>query len=187
MTVVPIRPWKADKEWSDAFMPQVKRILGAELISEASPVEDALHNTDLMIGDRQLVLAAIRVGVRIRKPSYLDRFSHQFTIRAERTKTGNQTELAKIIRGYGDYFFYGIASPDADELACWALIDLGEFRLWFNQELFAHRTPFDGPIANGDGGSTFYAFNLDDLPPAAVKNRLVYQTLDQYDLAGMAL
>ena len=50
--------WKTDKRWSDRFLPEIKGIIGAHLITEPPFEEDAERNTDLMV----LRLDAIRIG-----------------------------------------------------------------------------------------------------------------------------
>jgi hypothetical protein len=69
-----------DKRWSDRFLPEIMGILGKHLISEPPVEEDAERNTDLMV----LRLEAIRIGCRIRKHKYLDKYGDEFTIRAGR-------------------------------------------------------------------------------------------------------
>ena len=116
--------WKADKRWSDRFLPEIKAILGTHLIGEPPVEEDAERNTDLMV----LKMEAVRIGCRIRRHKYLVAFGNEFTIRAGRP-SGAKTELAKIVEGWGDYFFYGFSNAEHHELAAWFLGDLRVFRL----------------------------------------------------------
>ena len=162
-------------------MPEVKRILGEHLISDAPAYEDQRRNTDLMIGDRELVLAAIRVGVRIRDHEFLIRYPNDYTIRTNRLRSGNETELAKIIRGYGDYFFYGIAGVDESTLGCWVIIDLAEWRLWFMHWLAGHQGELPGPvIRNADGSSAFMPLGIDELPTEAIRARVKAEPMPSY-------
>jgi len=124
--------WENDKRWSDRFLPEVKRILGEHLISEAPYEEDAERNTDLIV----LRLEAIRIACRIREHKHLLHYRHQFTIRSLRP-SGNPTELAKIREGWGDYFFYGFADQTHTSLCQWTLGDLEALRRHMNQ-CFAH-------------------------------------------------
>ena len=96
--------WKADKRWSDRFLPQIKQILGLHLIDEPPVEEDMRHNTDLIV----LRLDAVRVACRVRKYQYYLEYTDEFTVR-ERRPSGERTELAKIIQGWGDYMLYGFA------------------------------------------------------------------------------
>jgi len=162
--------WQDDKGKTDQVLPAVKRILGEHLISAAPFAEDAERNTDLIV----LRLEAVRIGVRIRSASYWDNpvYRGEFTIRAGRP-SGNKTELAKIIEGWGDYFFYGFATPGYDGLIAYVLGDLRVFRLWFNQCL-AKLPPNSYPgqfLKNGDGSSSFYSYKIADLPAQFVVAR----------------
>lgn len=161
--------WQADKRWSDKFIPEIKSILGVHLIGEPPVEEDAERNTDLMV----LKLDAVRIGCRIRKNSYLRSYGDEFTIRQGRPKTGNKTELTKVIEGWGDYFFYGFCDEDEHRLSAWMIGDLKVFRLWFATELW-RLPPGRSPgfeKANFDGSSTFISFKIDDLPPEFIVGR----------------
>ena len=151
--------WRPDKEWSDAFLPEIKHVLGVHLIGEAPVEDDQQRNTDLIV----LKMDAVRIGCRVRRPKYLDRYADEFTIRAGRP-SGAKTELTKIVEGWGDYLFYGIAAPDEADLACWLLGDLKAFRLWFNRRLAEGHRPWQCQ-QNHDGSSDFLAFKIADLGP----------------------
>lgn len=154
------QPWQNDKRWSDVFLPEIKRILGENLIAEPPIEEDTERNTDLIV----LRLDAVRVGCRVRRAKYQEQYGHEFTIRAGRP-SGVKTELAKIIEGWGDYFFYGFADEASSRLTRWLLGDLKVFRLWFNQQLFQCHGKCPGrSMANGDGSSSFRVFRRDELP-----------------------
>ena len=114
--------WKNDKRWSDRFLPEIKGIIGTHLITEPPYEEDAERNTDLMV----LRLDAIRIGCRVRKFKFSEAYPNEFTIRTVRP-SGAQTELGKIIEGWGDYFFYGFADAQESGLFSWALCDLKKF------------------------------------------------------------
>ena len=166
--------WKRDKQWSDKFLPDIKRILGEHLIGEPPQEEDAERNTDLMV----LRMEAVRIGCRVRKHKYLDycdgQYRNEFTIRAGRP-SGVKTELAKIIEGWGRYFFYAFSNEDESGLAAWMLGDLNVFRLWFNRWLAAHsgNSPGTGQD-NKDDSSSFRAFSISRLPEGFIVARLVY-------------
>jgi len=114
-----------DKKWSDRFIVEIKRILGEHLISEAPIEEDISHNTDLMV----LKLDAIRVACRIRKYYYFTIYPNDITIRSKRP-SGSETELSKIINGWGDYMFYGFSDETESQLVSWKLISLDNLREW---------------------------------------------------------
>ncbi len=152
------------------FIPQIKRLLAEKLVDEAPPEEDRLHNTDLLV----LKLSTVRVACRVRTFDYLDKYGHEFTLRARRP-SGADTELAKVVSGWGDYIFYAIATPDDCDLAVWMLGDLNVFRRWYVRQLWLGKRPRE--IPNGDRSSTFCAFRIDDLPAEFVEAR---RSRDQY-------
>jgi hypothetical protein len=152
--------WQDDKNWSDRFLPEIKRILGEYLITSAPIDEDAEHNTDLIV----LKLDSVRIGCRIRRYHYWLQYPNEFTIRSGRPN-GNKTELAKIVEGWGDYFFYGFSDDAEQSLIAWTLGDLKIFRLWFNRTIVVNKGVLPGmPQKNGDSSSSFLAFNLNSLP-----------------------
>lgn len=149
--------WKQDKRWSDKFLPEIKSILGRYLISESPFEDDAYKNTDLIV----LKLDAVRIGCRVRRSEFLEKYKDEFTIRADRPN-GNKTELAKIIEGWGNYFFYAFADSN---LVFWTLCDLNVFRLWFNSKIVLEKGKIPGClIPNGDGSSSFRVFKFSDIP-----------------------
>lgn len=163
-----MQPFDHDFDWQRALLPQIKRILAEHLVDEAPAEEDAFHNTDLIV----LRMKAIRIACRLRRYDYLHRYPDEFTIRSSRPRTGNETELPKVLRGWGDYIFYGFATPACDDLAAWLLGDLGEFRLWHHRYLSTNGGRQPGTEQrNGDASSTFRAYRIGDLPPAFVIER----------------
>lgn len=149
-----MRNFAADKRWSDRFLPEIKRILGEHLIDEAPFEEDAQHNTDLMV----LRLKLIRIGCRVRRAKYHAQYADEFTIRSDRP-SGAETELSKVVDGWGDYFFYGFSDSAETDLQDWMLGDLDVFRDWFDYEESPCREK-----NNEDGSSMFRAFKKSELP-----------------------
>ena len=125
--------WVIGKEWSDRFLPEIKAALGVWLVAEPEVEEDRDRNTDLIV----LRMESVRIACRIRKHEYLLQYPDEFTIRAHRP-SGAKTELAKIVEGWGQFFFYGFANRAGDGLGAWALCDLNVFRLWFNRYIVTH-------------------------------------------------
>ncbi|WP_439521091.1 hypothetical protein [Marivita sp.] len=111
-----------NRTWSDQFIPEIKRIVGAELLKVASNTLDQTQATDLVMLDAQ----DMRIAARVRRPGYAERYPHQFTIRSG-LPSGAPTELNKIVNGYGDLMFYG-HSDEFGRLDSWWLIDLRAFR-----------------------------------------------------------
>jgi len=149
--------WHEDKRWSDRFLPEIKAILGGQLIGEPPIEEDAERNTDLIV----LKMEAVRIACRIRRYSYYEKYANEFTLRVGRP-SGIKTELTKVIEGWGDYFFYGFADEDEKKLAAWRIGDLKKFRLWFNRQLTKNKGIVPGMAKiNKDGSSDFIAFAWD--------------------------
>jgi hypothetical protein len=166
--------FKDDFGWQRRFMPEVKRICGEYLISESPYEEDCQRNTDLIV----LRLDNIRIGCRIRRFEYADNYHAEFTIRSSRPN--NKTELAKIVEGWGDYFFYGFSDANQAELACWFLGDLNVFRLWFSGQIIKMGGIMPGiPKENHDGSSDFRVFRIDDLPTSFVVGQKRYQPIQE--------
>lgn len=158
--------WEESKRRADRHTPEVAAICGVLFVCEPVNVEeDWLRNTDLVV----LSMDRVRIGVRIRGHEYLARYPEEFTIRAARPKSGNDTELTKILRGWGDYLFYGFANEHDTGLAFWRVVNLREFALWYNRQLFmlpAGKAP--GILKpNKDGSSEFYAFSAQGLTYAS--------------------
>jgi hypothetical protein len=160
----PMRRWEADKTWADRFLPNIRLALANHLIGVASEEDDRERATDLIT----LAVRGKRVGCRVRRPDCLNHphYLQQFTIRLSRP-SGNETELAKIVSGWGDLFFYGFSDRGEASLARWVLIDLFAFRLAFARRLNARRQVFEKKN-NADGSSSFAVFSLADYPPEMV-------------------
>jgi len=150
--------WQDNKRWSDRFLPEIKAILGVQLIGEPPIEEDAEHNTDLMV----LKMEPVRIGCRIRRFQYHGKYGDEFTVRSG-LPSGAKTELTKIIEGWGDYFFYGFSDESETRLLSWRLGDFKAFRIWFNRQLAANKGRLPGAQReNGDASSSFMAFRWDD-------------------------
>ncbi|MCP5099898.1 MAG: hypothetical protein GY943_30460 [Chloroflexi bacterium] len=153
--------WKEDKRWSDRFLTQIKGILGVHLIGEPPMEEDAERNTDLMV----LRMDAIRIGCRVRKNNYLNKYGNEFTIRSWRP-SGAKTELTKLIEGWGDYFFYGFCDAGETKLIRWTLADMRVFRRHYAIMLARSKPGVIPGITknNTDGSSSFAAFKWSQFP-----------------------
>ena len=123
--------YTVDREWSDRFIPAAKRIIGPELLDVAPLEVDCTQATDLIV----LTAGTKNIGVRIRSYGFAERYPNQFTIRSHRD-SGAKTELAKIIDGWGDWFFYGYEAADpSTDISPWMLLDLRAFRAGLVREL----------------------------------------------------
>lgn len=94
--------YSTNRNWSDRFLPEIKRLVGGHLLETAPDPFDHFQATDLMMLDAR----DMRVAARVRRPGYAQRYPHQFTIRS-RVASGAQTELSKIVEDKGDWMFYG--------------------------------------------------------------------------------
>ena len=154
--------YRQDKAWADAYISHMKEIVGLHIVSEAPELEDARHNTDLIV----LGMSAVRVACRLRSHEYLAPYGHEFTIRSDRP-SGADTELLKVVSGFGDFLLYGFASADEPGRMCaWTLGDLSVFRRWWSQRLAsmgAGQCP-GRELSNRDGSSSFRVFRFDELP-----------------------
>lgn len=149
--------WRENKAWADKFLPEMKRIVGEHLIGEAPEEEDWQRNTDLIV----LTMRPLRIACRVRRHEFLAQHADEFTMRAE-CKSGNKTELAKVVEGWGDYMLYAFADADEKGLARWTLIDLNAFRLWFVRHLAKNAGKMPGrEYWNKDGRSKLRAFRLE--------------------------
>jgi hypothetical protein len=120
----------------------------------ADDTEDKEHATDIFVNRDGVPL---RVAVRFRDVSYLERFGMQdFTVRASRP-SGAPTELEKILSGYGDLMFYGWATRDRKSVKHWLLLDLDVFRR-------RYRSGLGRLMSNFDDSSAFYIFSIGDFP-----------------------
>ena len=151
--------WEKDKKWSDKYLKEIKQHLGEYLICEPTDFsEDRDRNTDLTI----LEIKAIRVACRIRKDIYREKYGNEFTIRSDRP-TGKETELTKIIKGWGDYIFYGFANDE--NLTQWFIGDLHAFRIWHSRELVKNKGGLPGfTHSNFDGSSDFRVYKKNTIP-----------------------
>lgn len=162
--------YEQDFGWQRQFIPQIKRILANYLIDEAPFEEDTRRNTDLLV----LEAKTLRIACRVRQHKFvLDaRYRDEFTIRESRPSRV-ETELHKMLRGWGDRIFYAFADKTESVLCAWMLGDLDEFRLWHNRKLYelpAGQLP-GTRFRNGDGSSTGRAYRIADLPAEFVVAR----------------
>lgn len=154
-----LNEWANDKRWSDRFLPEIKSVLGVHLIGEPPEKEDCERNTDLMV----LKMDAVRIACRIRRHDYFEKYPEEITIREGRP-SGTKTELAKIIEGWGDYFFYGFSDKEEKSLISWRLCELRAFRLWLMRHLYINKEMPGIAKNNGDGSSSFRAFRANEIP-----------------------
>lgn len=149
--------YRLNRQWSDSYIPAIKRIVGPILLEPSSFEIDTQQATDLVI----LKARDMAIAARVRRPGYAERYPYEFTLRAK-VGNGATTELSKVTDGWGDWFFYGHASDDPGEIAKWFLIDLAVWRASFirHPHLISK-----GMKSNGDG-THFAWFDIRSFPPA---------------------
>ncbi|MDQ7264070.1 hypothetical protein NM680_19960 [Paracoccus sp. PS-1] len=150
--------YSINRHWSDRFIPEIRRIVGAHLLRVAPDYLDTRHATDLLMLDGR----DMRIAARVRRHGYAGRYPYDFTIRS-RLPSGNPTELAKIVNGEGDWLFYGHANAAGTGFDLWWLLDLRAFRAG----LIRHAS--NGyPISSGDrmntDGTCFKWFDIRSFP-----------------------
>ena len=153
-----MQSFNRDFAWQAKMLPQVKAILGKTFICEAPFEEDVKRNTDLMV----LTMEPLRFACRLRNHVYYDRYRFDITIRNSRP-SGAQTELEKLLNGFGDYMFYGFASEDRSRIIYYTIGDLNVFRKWYKEKIDLGVQP-GRKKNNTDGSSDFLAFHLMELP-----------------------
>ena len=146
--------YSIDRQWADLLIPQVKTIVGPHLLIDASAENDQREATDLIV----LKARDMRIGARVRRPGYADKYRYEFTLRCQRD-SGVETELSKIVNGWGDMLFYGHAD-NAGKIWLWWLVDLHSFRAALIRDRQFLRS---GKTPNGDG--TYFAwFDIRSFP-----------------------
>ena len=149
--------YEKDRVWSDQFLPEVKQIVGPQLLEPADFKRDAMEATDLIV----LQAKDMRIGVRIRRHKFLKTYPNQITIRYAR-ESGATTEWEKICRGWGDWFFYGFASEgDKAPLARWYLISYDALRYHY----FGYKPFLTHGVGDNHDGTWFKWFDLTSFPP----------------------
>lgn len=149
--------YQENRQWSDTMIPQIKQIVGPYLLGVADFEHDTKQATDLMI----LTARDMRIAARVRRPGFADRYPNEFTIRASRS-SGYETELSKIVNGWGDWLFYGHADG-GNQIINWMLICLHAFRAALIRNAMNGTQLKITEKANGDG-TFFKAFDVRSFP-----------------------
>jgi hypothetical protein len=102
--------FKDDFNWQARYVPRVAAIIDELPLKLFTSAKVAPREVDLKLNGDLLLFpfGGMKIAMRLRRPhrGYLHAFGLQFTIRTQRD-TGAETELSKIRRGLGDWFFYG--------------------------------------------------------------------------------
>lgn len=179
--------YQTDRQWSDQYIPEIKRIVGPYLLQESPFEVDTKQASDLIV----MRARDMMIACRVRRPGY-EQYKHEFTIRSKRD-SGAETELNKITNGWGDWMFYAHATPGSDlKFSIWHIIDLHAWRaaLIRNKQSVRH-----GQKSNEDG-TYFTWFDIRSFPkqppitiasscitssPAAMVSSRVMQRLSLHD------
>jgi hypothetical protein len=156
--------YEKDRTWSDQFLPQVRLIVGPLLLMPSDDIKDMREATDLIV----LHAKDMRIAVRLRRQGYAGKYPGEFTIRYSRD-SGADTELKKIVEGWGDWFFYG--HTENDLIVEWVLIDLHKLRAVFIRKPDVLRNPdniISGKRSNNDG-THFIFFNAKKIPEIIIR------------------
>ena len=143
----------AGMKWTARFNDDIKRIIAPLIIVDATPEEDMERNTDMMV----LSAGNIRIMCRVRKWPQRDRFVRDFTIRSY--SNGLKTEIHKVLEGWGDYLFYGLADKTESRIHSYRVMDMQVFRDNYKP---GHE------FANTDGQTKLMAFSYKAFPPEMV-------------------
>lgn len=120
----PMSSYRVNRQWSDQYIDEIKRIVGPHLLNVTSFEVDTRQAADLVV----MHARGVTIACRVRRPGYLMKYRDEFTIRS-RLDSGATTELSKIYDGWADLMFYGHAAPGDDiGFSHWMLISLDAFR-----------------------------------------------------------
>lgn len=158
--------YQQDRKWSDAYLPELRRLIGPHLLVPSSLEQDRREAADLVV----LKARDVTVACRVRRTAYAEKYAGQFTLRSRRDN-GVKTELQKITEGWGDWLFYGFAA--GEQIAPWWLIDLSAFRAQFIREGMKKTKRIHwGEQQNGDG--TYFCWftiaSFSSTPPLLIAN-----------------
>jgi hypothetical protein len=148
---------KKDFDWQMRFLPTIKNIVGPLLLEPASPELDMSEATDMLV----LRARDMRIGCRLRRVGYAEKYPWDFTIRSRRETTGATTELEKIVNGWGDWLFYGHEfRPTSIAVLRWFVIDLSSWR----SHLMRRTVSWGTDISNNGDGTFFRAWDVRKFP-----------------------
>lgn len=147
--------YRNDRDFGDSWIPAIKRIVGPRLMSITPDEIDCKQAADLMV----FTARDMKIAARVRRHGFAGRYPYEFTIRARRD-SGAETELSKIVNGWGDWMFYGHSDAEGKQFELWWLIDLHAFRAALIRDRGSLKY---GDKPNGDG-TYFKWFDLRSFP-----------------------
>jgi hypothetical protein len=155
--------YEDNRTWSDRYIPTIRQIVGPHLLVPSPFEVDCAQATDLIV----LRARDMRIACRVRRPGYLAKYPNQFTIRSH-LDNGAETELQKIINGFGDWMFYGHAIDNESVIIeVWWLIDLAAFRAHLVRDGFLrdkNKNRLRWGKKLNDDGTEFVWFDIGSFP-----------------------
>ena len=145
--------YKENRTWSDGYMPSVKSILGQAIIKESSFQQDTEQGFDLITPNTK------KIACRVRDYDKYKQYLQQFTIRSQ-SKHNQETEIHKILKGCGDWMFYGFTK--GTDVVKWSIINLDVFRANHINAHFKENQNYDG--------TKFRAYTMGTFPPSIIIN-----------------
>ena len=160
--------WQESKAWSDRFIPHAQQLLGLTCIGVAAIDQDRKENTDLMFE-----VGWQRIAVRIRRLEQRLAFNrrNEITLRFDR-RSGAETELAKLMNGWGDCFLYGWGDEASGQIRAYTLLDLHQLRGWLFQYLLTYQRLPSPVMPDRDGSASFLPLCLDCMPGEILRRRV---------------
>ena len=154
-----MKTWQRDFDWSNRYLDAIRNIVGPRLLQPASLEQDRQEATDMVV----LMGKDMRIACRVRRPEYRKlQYMRQFTLRSWRA-SGVQTDLDKIISGWGDWMFYGFAT-DATTINPWIIVNLHSFREHLIRHVKYNPPLRTGTQSNNDGTTKFRWYDIDSFP-----------------------
>lgn len=140
-----------DRAYFEKYTPEIQTILAPYFITKPLMSADYHENADLMT-------TPATIAVRTRGAKHFPASRHVFTLRSWR-ESGHETELSKILQGWGSHIFYSFENNAGEHLIAWLLGDLNVFRAWYRN---AKTVPPN--IMNKDKKSAYKEFKIEDIP-----------------------
>ena len=151
-----------DYRWQEKFGPHYVEIARKAVLRDddlSLTVDEFKRNTDRMLtAVVRLPNGQLRISARARRHKYKKRYLTEFTVRCRRP-SGFDTEMQKLLEGYGDVFVYGFeAELNADRLHPWFIGNSEMLRQYIRSGGYYEIRP------NVDHSSHLAAFDLSDMP-----------------------
>jgi len=140
---------------------------------EGTKKEDFQKCGDLVVPET--TLEKVYISARVRSYKYWLKYSNDFTIRSY--NKGFPTEFHKIMKGYGDIYFYSFENKEKTGIHDWFVFSLPGFRL-------AVENGFDKYAERDNGDRTrFYTFDINSFdPPILLDQKDCFEIEGKYEI-----